>query len=424
MEARLRSRHEKLVKSHMSVNSALTHGVKSTLSEEVSFSQTQAAWRFFNNENCTLKKLSEPLLEAASELSQQECAQYCLVAHDWSHLGFNSHSDKVDTYNVFKKCIGYDLQSSLLLSDKHGGPLAPLASNLKTKKELLSSYGSPRRNLTNLEELAERIKWIEGLALDKPRVHIVDREADSVELFRKLKNSYWLIRVNGGHSAESDGVKKAIQKHSENLVYQESRSVLYKGKKATQLIAETKISITRPAQPKKKDKNLKRVAPIPGEPVNVRLIVSKIVDKTGNELAIWYLLSNVKEDVLAATLALWYYWRWSIESHFKLLKSAGMQLESWQQKTPMALMRRLMVASMACVCVWRIANRKGPEATDLRKLLVRLSGRQMKWKVAFTHSALLAGLWSLINMQHLIEEIGVEGIKSQIKELQQCIGFV
>jgi hypothetical protein len=33
----------------------------------------------------------------------------------------------------------------------------------------------------------------------------------------------------------------------------------------------------------------------------------------------WYLLTNVPEEVDATTLALWYYWRWRIETFFKLL---------------------------------------------------------------------------------------------------------
>ncbi len=42
-------------------------GVKSLLSQDSAFNQTQAGWRFFNNKNCTLKELSQPLLKAAHE---------------------------------------------------------------------------------------------------------------------------------------------------------------------------------------------------------------------------------------------------------------------------------------------------------------------------------------------------------------------
>ena len=55
-------------------------------------------------------------------------------------------------------------------------------------------------------------------------------------------------------------------------------------------------------------------------------------------------------------MALWYYWRWRIESYFKLLKSAGQQVEAWQQGTAEAIAKRLVVASMACVVVWRLAR--------------------------------------------------------------------
>jgi hypothetical protein len=46
------------------------------------------------------------------------------------------------------------------------------------------------------------------------------------------------------------------------------------------------------------------------------------------------------------------YWRWKIESFFKLLKSAGQNLESWQQETGLAIAKRLLVVSMACVLAY------------------------------------------------------------------------
>ena len=113
-------------------------------------------------------------------------------------------------------------------------------------------------------------------------------------------------------------------------------------------------------------------------------------DKKHKLLAEWYLLTHVPESVDDATVALWHYWRWRIESYFKLLKSAGLQLEDWRQTTAERILRRLLIAAMACVAVWRLADAPSPEA---RALLVRLSGRQMKHKCPFTVPALLAVLW-------------------------------
>ena len=92
-----------------------------------------------------------------------------------------------------------------------------------------------------------------------------------------------------------------------------------------------------------------------------------------------------------------------MESYFKLLKSAGLHVEQWQQETAGAVAKRLLVASMACVVVWRVARSEAPEASEVRRLLVRLSGRQMKWGVEFTEPALLAGLWVLLVMMKVLE---------------------
>jgi hypothetical protein len=137
--------------------------------------------------------------------------------------------------------------------------------------------------------------------------------------------------------------------------------------------------------------------------LELRLVIAEVRDAAGQVLAVWYLLTNVPAEVEAATVALWYYYRWRIETYFKLLKSAGMNLESWQQESAAAIARRLLVASMACVTVWRLARSQHPQAEPARQLLVRLSGRQMKRGHSFTMPALLAGLWVLLALFEVLE---------------------
>ncbi|MCW5966941.1 MAG: transposase [Blastocatellales bacterium] len=86
----------------------------------------------------------------------------------------------------------------------------------------------------------------------------------------------------------------------------------------------------------------------------------------------WYLLSNVSAQTGAEQLAEWYYWRWRIESYFKLLKSHGFRVDQWQQETAEAIAKRLLVAAMACVVVWQLQRATEPETIALRDLLVRL----------------------------------------------------
>jgi hypothetical protein len=67
---------------------------------------------------------------------------------------------------------------------------------------------------------------------------------------------------------------------------------------------------------------------------------------------------------------------------------------------------------MACVVVWQLARSEEPEAHALRQLLVRLSGRQMKWGTAFTEPALLAGLGILLVMLDVVEQYDLTEIKN------------
>ena len=144
----------------------------------------------------------------------------------------------------------------------------------------------------------------------------------------------------------------------------------------------------------------------------LRLIIVELRDTEGKVLAHWLLLSNVPLDwATSDQLARCYYWRWRIESFFKLLKSHGQQLEHWQQETGPAIFRRLLVAAMACVVVWQLQADESPSAMELKTVLVRLSGRQTKRKRPHTAPALLAGMWALLSMFALLEHYDLRKLR-------------
>lgn len=416
LEKRLERRYHQLVRSHMVSSDFLSPGVKSSLGSNKAFSATQAAWRFYNNESCELSILAQPILEHASTELDANCEEYGLVAHDWSGLIYKKHNSKQDRYGVHhEKELGYELQASLLLSDKTGGPIAPLALNVATQDEVLSTYRNDiSRTETHLEELAQRIHYLEQRDFKKRLIHIVDREGDSAQLMRALPNISWLVRCRSNSHVTYQDTSLRVDELAAQLPYVYSRTIVYKGQKVEQYLAETEVLVTRAANPKKavggKRKKIK------GDAIKCRFIVSKIQDSDGNTLAYWYLLSNL-ENVCMSKLALWYYWRWSIETFFKLLKSAGMQLESWQQETGKAIARRLLVACMACVLVWQIAEAKGPEAGALREVLIRLSRKQMKYGVEFTRPALFTGLCSLLNTLELLNNYDINELKQMLHDI-------
>ena len=230
---------------------------------------------------------------------------------------------------------------------------------------------------------------------------------------RALEDKKWLLRSRSSSHVQYEGRSLRVDRLAQQLTFTQAREVNYKGRKAEQHLAEAQVSITRASQSKRTINGKKTT--IKGCAVECRLVVSKVLDKQGKVLAWWYLLSNIGE-VDRGTLALWYYWRWSIESFFKLLKTAGMHMETWQQESGDAIARRLLVACMACVFVWQIAETKGPEASELRDVLIRLSGRQMKYGVAFTRPALFAGLCALLTTLDLLEHHDLDELKRLLRK--------
>lgn len=425
LDARLTKRYDELVMGHSNGLPALAAGMKALPRSDKAFAQTQALWRFLSNDRVRPVDLIKPLLALAHEGCRDDCDDYALVMHDWSRLNYMHHHSKADRLQMTHRGdIGYELQSSLLVTDRDGAPICTPAQNLATKDGVLSTRAeevlAPEKHL---HELTQRITWLEQQSFAKPLVHIVDREADSVAHLRQWQadGRRWLVRVKAGSTASYKGQSRPLSQIGSELSYSETRKVDYKGKPAIQWVGEAAVVLTRQAQPFTKDRADRKTLRKSGEPLPARLIVSRILGEDGHLLAEWYLLGNLEPQVASERLALWYYWRWRIESYFKLLKGGGHQLENWQQESGEAVFKRLLIASQACAVSWRLMRAEGEFAEQTRDFLVRLSGRQMKRSQPVTASALLAGLYMLLAMCETLEQYTPQELAGFAKE---AIGWV
>jgi hypothetical protein len=381
------------------------------------FAAVLGACRFFHNDAVDLPRLSEPLHQAARLWDQQEEAAWSLAVHDWSALTYPSHASKTDrtTVSHYDK-HGYELATVLLVDSRSGSPVAPLEMRLLTARGVYSTRTpTPETTANRIDEIFPSMQATAALGLRTKLVHVIDREADSLAHYRAWQAAAqtFLVRADGErlvrwHEEELSLETVGQRLHSQGL-FRRSREVSYKGQTAVQHVAETTVVLDRPAWRRRKR--------VPGESLTLRLIVSRVCNAAGETLAVWYLLTNVPAAVEAATIALWYYWRWRIESFFKLLKSAGQQVESWQQETGAAIAKRLLVAAMACALVWQIERHPAPEVETLRQLLIQLSGRQMKRGKPHTTPALLAGLWVYVSMLEVLEQHSVEELRNLRKHL-------
>jgi hypothetical protein len=414
LEPRLQRRYLIMVQSHMRSAPALAAGVASLPSSASAFAATQAAWRFLGNERVTLPVLVEPLREHARSQVGALKSRFAILIHDWSKLGYNPSDGKRDLIPLSHATdVGYELMTALLVSADNGSPLAPMEMHLKTAEGVLSTRDPAPQESSPLDQILETMEASRRWNLEKSLLHVIDREADSVGHYRQWDDHghRFLVRADdrrvkwSGKSlllSEIPGLleqRRAFRKVTENASYQ--------GHPAELWVAETKVILDRPARKNVRDKRFE----LAGRPLALRYIVVQLRDGRGKVLAEWMLLTNASKSVKAEHLAHCYYWRWRIESYFKLLKSHGQQLEHWQQETGIAIARRLLVASMACVVVWQLEGDDTKEAEELKDILIRLSGRQMKKDHPHTAPALLAGLWVLLSMLELLKHVDLNHLR-------------
>jgi hypothetical protein len=422
LEKRLQNRYRLLVLQHLRAAEPLTAGLHALPAVATAFASTQAAWRFYANDRTTLPALARPLLDAAGQAVARDRPSWALLVHDQSILSYSHHAGKADRADL-DLTHGYELTSALLVDAAAGDPIAPLELRLRASGRVYSTRDpAPPPDADWLDEMVVTRRAAQAAAADCRLVHVIDRAGDSVGHYRRWAGDghAFLVRARAKPGVQWEGQTwplGAVAGHlAQRGAFRPTREVEFHGRRAWQQVAEAAVVLTRPAWEHRR-RGQARKRRVAGAPLPLRLVVSRVLDAGGPVLAEWLLLTNLPADVPAATVALWYYWRWRVESYFKLLKGAGQQLESWQQQTGEAIAKRLVVASAACVVVWRLARAEGPAAAATRAALVRLSGRQMGWGQEYTAPALLAGLWVLLTAVAAVEEYGLERLHALRREV-------
>lgn len=388
-----------------------------------------SAWRFYNNPRIAFVELIQPLREHARRQLAATQAPVVMLVHDWCKLSYPGHASKRDQAQLSQgDNRGYELTNVLAVSGADGAPLAPVELHLKTAHGVLSTRDPAPADVHHLEQVLPTMNASRDWNLGAIALHTIDREADSVGHFRAwhAANHLFLVRGHDHRIVTWEGRPIARRKVGEELQkrgkFQHCGQAEYHGRPAELWVAETDVVLAQPARTmvlcgKGKKKKKKQIA-IPGPPLTLRLIVVQVRHQDGRVLATWHLLSNAPGSLLSAEqLARCYYWRWRIESYFKLLKSHGQQLEHWLQETGEAIFRRLLVATMACVTVWHLQSDESPAATELKTTLVRFSGRQTKRTRPHTAPALLAGLWPVLTMLDYLQDHDFEDLKQLIRNV-------
>jgi hypothetical protein len=401
----------------MDVATSLAAGIHALPHVGDSFAAAQGAWRFFANPRVTLPALVEPLRALGRQGGARSASAFALMVHDWSKIDYAGHARKTDQVQLSNALdFGYELTTALLVDAADGRPLAPMELSLLAAGGRQSTAAAgPLPPVAHLDQVLPVMQASLRWGLPKRLVHVVDREADSLDHLRRwhADGHLFLVRADDRrvtHGEASRLLSEVAQELSQRGAFRDTGAVEVRGKKGRSWVAATEVVLAGPAWRRDPDGKKYRV---PGPPLALRLVVVQVRDGGGRLLAQWLLLTNVPADVPAARIGLWYYWRWRIESFHKLIKSAGMHLESWQQGSAGAIAKRLLVACMACVVVWQLEGQEAPQAESMKRFLVNLSGRQTKRARPVTTPALLAGLRVLLLMLEVLDTFTPDEIREQ-----------
>lgn len=390
------------------------------------FASTLGLHRFLKNKATTLPTLIEPVQADVRHALARTRGPVALVVHDWSGIHYHDVGRKKDLYRrSHKHDTGYELGTALVLESDTGRPLGPMELRVRTAHEVLSTRSTPTRAPAGrVDELLDVMDASGAWDLDRPRVHVIDREADSVDHYRQWsrQNHTFLVRADDDRVVRwsGDEVKLSAMVTGPGLAWESVAddegapvAVTVDGKRGTLWACEAAVVLDRPGKKRVKGRRID----VPGEPLPLRVVLTWVLDETGAVLAEWFLFTSAAPAFDAVTIGRWYAWRWGVESYFKLLKSAGMNAEHWEQHTGAAVAKRLVIASTACLTVWCLQQEPGDEAADVRRVLVRLSGRQMKWGVASTGSALLGGLEKLLAVLDLMASYDLDELRALVRRV-------
>ncbi len=384
-----------------------------------SASFSQKLWRFCNDPRVEESALIAPMHEAI----RQELAErpgVLLAIHDWSTLSFGGHPSKTDRATLtHMHDLGYDLATVLMVRGDQGAPIAPVLVSLTTADGVLSTRdAAPAADTCHIDQIRGAMDSVRDLGFGATVVHVIDREADSVNHWRQWSadGHQALVRaddrkvLHNGHETTLGALAEGLHRDD---AFRDAGAATYHGRKTRLFVAEVEVVLHRGG---KRNQGKKKVE-IPGPPLPLRLVVTEVRDLGGRVLARWLLLTNVPAaSADAATITRWYYFRWRIESLHKLLKKAGWQLESWLQRNGDRLLIKLLLAFGACVAIWALERRHDAESEAFQRLLMQLSGRQTKRERPITTSGMLAGLWVLQGALGPLARHGPEKLNAMLED--------
>ncbi|MGK6307200.1 flagellar biosynthesis protein FlhF [Variovorax sp. DT-64] len=365
---RLRLKYQQLIHAMAHDAQEVAWAAKALADADLGFDATRELWRMAADENVLHKTVLQSLKAHAWSEIATGCDRHVLALGGQLGLKSNEGGD------------AYGCESSLLLSDRDGQPLAAPNQWLSTAAAGTAAAAARRAGLRPLQ-------WVAQQDFGKPVVHALPR-LPAIEFMSELqaRGLAWLARAPGSTAIVDTAGGRGTLARLE-LAFGEAHPVRFKGKPALQAEAHAEVLLRGEH----------------GLPA-LRCVATRVMDpKSRKILAQNYLLSNIGSDVGAAQLAQWQAWAAQAEPCFRLIRQGLQLVGGMGELGDPHMMKRVLIAGQAGTTVWRLLHAEGEWAGRTRSLLSQLTGRRLRPDRAPSGNVLYEGV---AKMFLLLEALG------------------
>jgi len=325
------------------------------------WSETQAAYRFFNNGSVTPEKILKPHREATGRRIAEE--PVVLIAQDTTELDFTKHPTRDAGVLNDENRFGFYDHSHIAFTPRR---LCLGVLDVEFFSRTPASLGKSRERQSDPIETKESFRWLQGdrLACELAGVHretqivsVADCECDIYDIFVEAQQ----------HATPAEFVIRA--KEDRSLPERDPEAGPHAYRKVRDDVAASKVITTRPIELPQTPKRAARVATLevrakrvgvkppharswlPEVSYNVLLVEEVGAPEDGTAVR-WLLITTLPIDAADAVLRVvdYYVARWGIEVFFRVHKS-GCRVEQIQLETNARLLNGLMFYK---VIAWRV----------------------------------------------------------------------
>ncbi len=214
----------------------------------------QKLWRFCIHPLVVESALIEPMHQAI----RQEVADHpgvLLAIHDWSTLSFADHPSKTDRATLtHADDVGYDLATVLMVRGDERARSTPALVSLTTADGVLSTRGGdPAPDICHIDQVRGDMQYVSDLDLGTTLVHVIDREADSVDHWRQWSVDGHLALVRGDDrrvlcQGKESSLVAVAEGFRQGDAFQDAGTARFHGRVARLYVAEAEVVLHRPGR--------------------------------------------------------------------------------------------------------------------------------------------------------------------------------